>query len=147
MRNLDRYEKDIKELIDNNKVIAIDVINNQVIDCDELDGCNDCLLFNSSCQATSLLKWLLDEYKEPPVLDEVEKKYLESVFKPFKDNIIWVCKHYDKFNKCEEINFKTRFHNTESIDSLPYFDTGTMYRRMKQNKCYSLKELGLFLKK
>ena len=92
-----------------------------------------------------------EEYKEP-VLYEEEKKYLSAVIKPFKDRVCYIqkvettnsdnqfifirLKRYD----CEENERESTKY--EDID-LPYFKANTMYKNMKENKKYSLKELGL----
>ena len=100
---------------------------------------------------TSMLSDDWEEYKEP-VLDEKEKEYLSAVIKPFKDRVCYIqkvkttnldnqfifirVKRYD----CEENERESTEY--EDID-LPYFKENTMYKNMKVDKKYSLKELGL----
>ena len=100
---------------------------------------------------TSMLSDDWEEYKEP-ILDEEEKKYLSAVIKPFKDRVFYIqkvkttnldnqfifirVKRYD----CEENERESTEY--EDID-LPYFKANTMYKNMKGDKKYSLKELGL----
>lgn len=81
------------------------------------------------------------EFKE--VLDAKEKEYLSAVIRPFK-------------NRVKNIH-KVAFANTEYIRieilgvcdgvsdsiSLPLFKKGKMYKGMKRDKKYTLKELGL----
>lgn len=94
--------------------------------------------------ASSTFEWLSEEYKEP-VLNEVEKKYLSAVIKPFKANVTGICKlsivrgFYCIRIYAESISSEIR---TEVID-LPLFEKCTMYKGMETNKKYSLKELGL----
>lgn len=92
-----------------------------------------------------------EEYKED-ILDEKEKEYLRAVIKPFRDRVCFIqkvkttnldnqfifikVKRYD----CEEDEPESTKY--EDID-LPYFKANTMYKGMKGNKKYSLKELGL----
>ena len=79
------------------------------------------------------------------ILDEVERKYLKGVIKPFKKQVNFILKQ-----KCEwsiidnDSEFITIDYNN-SIYSvvLPPFKSGTMYKGMKQNKRYTLKELKL----
>ena len=85
-----------------------------------------------------------EEYKED-ILDEEEKKYLSVVIKPFRDRVCYI-------KKVETTNSDNQFifirvkrydcEDNEDID-LPYFKANTMYKNMKGDKKYSLKELGL----
>ena len=85
-----------------------------------------------------------EEYKEP-ILDEEEKKYLSAVIKPFKDRVCYI-------QKVKTTNLDNQFifirvkrydcEDNEDID-LPYFKANTMYKNMKENKKYTLEELGL----
>ena len=100
---------------------------------------------------TSMLSDDWEEYKEP-ILDEEEKEYLSAVIKPFRDSVCYIqkvettnsdnqfifirLKRYD----CEENEHESTKY--EDID-LPYFKANTMYKNMKGDKKYSLKELGL----
>ncbi len=89
-----------------------------------------------------LRAWLNEDYRKP-VLDEVERKYLSDVIKPFRDkvkfiklpsydclNLIYTCiRMYDKFGG--------------EIVRLPNFKIGTMYKGMGIGREYTLEELGL----
>ena len=76
------------------------------------------------------------EYK-PEILDEVEKRYLRGVIRPFRDKVTYIEKAnvYD----CSFIRIAT---NEEDI-VLPHFKADAMYKGMKTNKAYTLEELGL----
>ena len=79
------------------------------------------------------------------ILDEVEKRYLKSVIKPFRDNIKCVVKHNyiisPSLNKYYEgINIVMK--DTQIIE-FPFFKVDTMYKNMKIDKEYSLEELGI----
>lgn len=87
---------------------------------------------------------------EKPILDDVEKKYLENIIAPFKDKVVYIQKvnsiQKDKQNfESIQIIIDSEYYKYmyESI-SLPYFKKRTMYRGMKSNKNYKLEELGLF---
>lgn len=79
------------------------------------------------------------------VLDEVEKKYLKSIIRPFKDRVEYI----------EKKSIGTLYFIAISIKSiaidcsietiyLPYFEPKSkMYEGMELNKEYTLKELGL----
>ena len=78
------------------------------------------------------------QYRDDELLTPKEKEYLKFVFKPFASDIMCVQK-------------KIRSDNTEYIvartykDSIifPYFTKGTMYKGMKLEVKYTLKELGI----
>lgn len=77
---------------------------------------------------------------EKEILDEVEKKYLSTVIRPFKRRI----KTITKSNKLisDKAYIKIYLKNND-MSCLPDFDTNTMYKGMKADKEYTLKELGL----
>lgn len=77
---------------------------------------------------------------EKEILDEVEKEYLSNVIRPFRDKVeyimevtSWPCvgKEYIKIRLIEEGM------------GLPYFEKGSMYKGMEEEKEYTLEELGL----
>lgn len=79
-----------------------------------------------------------------PILDDTEREYLKTVFKPFSNRIKCVSKQ-----QC-----KVRWKDTEYIyvlmtdpegdkAYLPVFRSGTMYKGMKPNTTYTLEELGI----
>ena len=78
------------------------------------------------------------QFRDDEILIHKEKEYLKFVFKPFASDIMCVQK-------------KIRSDNTEYIvartykDSIifPYFTKGTMYKGMKLEVKYTLKELGI----
>lgn len=78
------------------------------------------------------------EYKEE-ILDEVEKRYLKAVIRPFRDRVTFISKLHTREDK-EFISINLK--NGDYID-LPLFKENTMYKKMIINKDYTLKELGL----
>lgn len=99
-------------------------------------------LFNSNSIATAIKLYhlLIGEYEiEKPILDKVEKRYLENVLRPFKDRVLYV-------KKKNSINKQYLYFGLNSRDYfyLPLFEKDTMYKGMKLEKPYTLKELGLF---
>lgn len=131
MKNIEKYEKEIKNKIKENGTFdcAIKGVRGHV--CDEDFRCTNCGLKS--------LDWLLEEYKEP-ILDDIEKEYLSAVIKPFRKRIKSINKTDYSSNsafisitmdKCEHI-------------LLPVFELKSgMYQRMENNKNYTLEELGL----
>lgn len=75
------------------------------------------------------------------ILDEVEKRYLRGVIRPFKDKVKYI-------EKCKSVTYEddsyicVQIKNSSSI-TLPYFESKTMYKNMEENKEYTLEELGL----
>ena len=75
---------------------------------------------------------------EKEILDDVEKEYLKNVIKPFRNRVNYIskettctCGHYILINLVDD------------YISLPIFKKETMYKGMKADKEYTLKELGL----
>ena len=83
------------------------------------------------------IKWLLEEYEEP-VLDEVERKYLSDVIKPFGHRVSYIVKRLN--GSGYYIAFVV---NNFDVMNLPYFTRNTMYKGMTVGRQYKLKELGL----
>lgn len=87
---------------------------------------------------------MIEEYKEP-VLDEVEKKYLTNLLRPFVKNYdIKIIKETDNYLEKEYLAIKLydRIRCTDTIE-LPYFKPNTMYKGMKSHMVYTLKSLDL----
>lgn len=86
--------------------------------------------------------------KESEILDEKEKEYLSNVIKPFKNRVQNILKETVIQANPFEFKVKQTEHiviqivNDENI-YLPTFKKNTMYKNMKTNKQYTLKELGL----
>ena len=86
-----------------------------------------------------LVKILKGELEiEKPILDDVEKCYLEGVLRPFKDKVKGIKKNQNKYGQWIYIEVK------EDWFGLPYFEKDTMYKGMELDKEYTLQELGLF---
>lgn len=107
------------------------------------------LEYLSSCDhwfsISSTLNCLLNgEYKvvkiPKPVLDDVERKYLAGVIRPFRNRI----KHFYKYpcanGDCEAIAAITK--ECDYLD-FPRFKKGSMYKGMELSRKYSLEELGI----
>ena len=73
----------------------------------------------------------------PQILDDVEKRYLKGVIRPFRDRVQYI-KKID--SACEEY-IHIQLNRDWTI--LPHFRTGTMYKGMKPDHAYTLEELGL----
>lgn len=82
-------------------------------------------------------RWLFEEYEEP-VLDNVERKYLSAVIKPFKDDVDYICKRLNYGGYYIAI-----VSNGSDVMKLPYFPNNKMYKGMELDRRYKLRELGL----
>ncbi len=82
--------------------------------------------------------WLEQEYK-PPILDDVEKAYLSAVIKPFRKDVAYI-------EKCifsmETDYVLISMKNNETVN-LPNFRRKSMYTGMKEDRRYTLEDLGL----
>ena len=98
-----------------------------------------CKGYNCDGCKERVLKWLLEEAEEP-VLDEVERKYLSDVIKPFRKNVSCIRKSKDARKGKNYI--KIEFCDGDRM-FFPYLDDDAMYKGMEVNKAYTLEELGL----
>lgn len=80
---------------------------------------------------------------EQPILDDIEKKYLSNIIKPFRNKVKWIKKYSSPTENFEYIRISYQDHNYSNVLNFPDFEAGTMYRGMKLDKLYTLKELGL----
>lgn len=134
MLNKEKYAKEITELAVKNEIIALK--DNKPISCPEIK-CNDCgRNSKSGCSRHILTEWANSECKED-ILTEKEKAYLSSVIKPFRNEVLDIQK---KSTYCEWILIIMKNH--ERI-CLPFFEEGTMYKGMEENRRYTIEELGL----
>lgn len=91
----------------------------------------------------------------PSILDREEKRYLESIFRPFKDKINYVVKTHYVYKNLDYLivkySYRHRVSGTEQVITrlnnfnLPPFQEGSMYCGMRYDMPYSLSELGLFI--
>ena len=74
------------------------------------------------------------------IFENVEKKYLSAVIKPFRSRVKYIrkCISHDEF----EQRIKIVFYNGY-FTYLPYFKANTMYKGMETDKDYTLKGLVL----
>ena len=134
MKNIEKY-KDI--VLDNIDACSID---------DRLRKMNVsayCEGYNCEECKERVLKWLLEEAKEP-VLDDAERKYLSEVIRPFKNYVTVITKlnHECETGIKQYIRITVNKYMPEYIN-LPYFEENAMYKCMKVRVEYKLKELGL----
>lgn len=130
MKNIEKYKDNIEKHIDVCGLYQdIYKIKNGEYAHDCCGNCDKCY---DSC-----IKWLSEEYKEP-VLDEVERKYLSDVIKPFVHRVSHIVKRMNGSGYYIAIIL-----NNFDVMNLPYFPRNTMYKGMTVGREYKLKELDL----
>lgn len=128
MLNIEKYKDNILNSAQTNiTCCVIDLFHNGVCP----DNCKDC--------KKEAMKWILSEYKEP-ILDDVEKEYLSDVIKPFRKKISCIRKSKDSLKGKNYI--KIEFCDGDCM-FFPNLSNNAMYKGMKLDKKYSLKELDL----
>lgn len=133
MKNIEKYRDVVLENLNNCYLESRlrMLYGKEVVNCSEIH-CGEC--------KERFLKWLLEEYKEQEVLDDVEREYLSAVIKPFRKKVMYISK---------QKNFNTRMEYLrivlfdEDCMYLPHFEENTMYKGMELCKCYKPEELGL----
>lgn len=78
----------------------------------------------------------LEAIVHPQILDDVERRYLSAVIRPFRNDV-------EKIYKTAGGDRERIAFYGKSYFFLPYFDAGTMYKGMKPDHAYTLEELGL----
>lgn len=79
---------------------------------------------------------------KPEILDEVEKRYLSNVIRPFRDRVKTISKFvYSGGNASIDISIDD--NNTGWLIELLPFPKNEMYKGMEDNKKYTIEELGL----
>lgn len=132
--------------------------------------CSDCIFENVNCSRYKMHSWTNDknifsddflnleiEVEQVDILDDVEKRYLKAIIKPFnkvfKNRVKYICKvstinNHNVVYKIKIVvdNIFSDVQGEEII--LPCFKReSNMYSGMELNKCYTLKELGLDYKR
>lgn len=79
---------------------------------------------------------------KPEILDEVEKRYLRGVIRPFRDKVNTIRKTNNEMNSKDNQCIIITFKNDLNMD-FPNFEPNTMYKGMEEYKEYTLEELGL----
>ena len=81
------------------------------------------------------------EVVKQPILDDVERKYLASVIRPFRDKIKYFYKYPCGVNADHEMI--AAICTGYGFLEFPAFEKGTMYKNMEAGMEYSLESLGL----
>lgn len=135
--NLQHYKKELKKMFNENYKEPGNIIFEIRKKIDE--SIKSDRYYSPSTYTDDILEWMAQPYKKP-ILDEVEKKYLSAVIKPFRKKV----KHIAIWDTC---NGSKQFVHIKLYDedctNLPNFKPNAMYKGMELHKEYTLEELGL----
>lgn len=87
--------------------------------------------------------FVIKQEEKKEILDKAEKEYLENLLRPFKNEVETIRKFVHMYTPIAEY-LTIEMKNGLDTFSLPDFKENTMYKGMKRDKHYTLKELGLF---
>lgn len=110
-------------------------------------GYHDCL-YNCISDFESIINRKCFVLVENPILDDMEKNYLGSIIKPFKEKYtaMTITKIATKFHTayiCIALIEKGKEDECHEEIALPYFGRDKMYKGMELDREYTLEELGL----
>ena len=135
MKNIEKYYDAIKQKLQTTDVLNLYCTVNEVRtgqdDCTEMRNCRKCCLKN--------IEWLNQEYKNQ-IIDDVERKYLTAVIKPFRKKISYIRKSKDVSNGKKYIKIELCDGDTMYF---PYLANDEMYKGMKLDRNYTLEEIWL----
>lgn len=133
MLNIEKYKDEILKQVKSGNTFFCAIGN-----VSDINTCHYCEICDKKCEE-KMFNWLLEEHKEP-ILTEEEKAYLSAVIKPFRERIHAIKKAtYDY--KCAEYIY-IYLEGLEYV-TLAGEKKGTTYKGMKEDKKYTLEELGL----
>lgn len=134
MKNIEKYYDEIKQKLQTSSVLNTSCSVFKIRT--GRDDCSDCHC--KECGIKSF-EWLNQEYKNP-ILDDVERKYLSAVIKPFRKKISYI-------RKSKDVSKGKKYIKIELCDGdimyFPYLSNDEMYKGMENDRKYTLEELGL----
>lgn len=151
MKNREYYKDKLHEIACAHDVFAVSKKTGEMAKCADME-CDNCLFDHYIAPSTCYtcreraIEWLEREHIEP-ILDSVEKQYLENVIRPFRKQVTRVCKVYGWYENYAHIRIMIKhplMKNMRAYTDLPFFNVKKMYLGMEPNKEYTLEELGLF---
>lgn len=130
MKNIEKYEEEIKKEIANFRNIPCIVKDLKDGGCGESRNCVTC--------STEMLHWLSQEYKEP-ILSQEGKEFLKQLIAPFISNeIVSVCKNEDL--QILRIDYKIGW---TCYSKKVLGEKWDWFKNLNPEKLYTLEELGL----
>ena len=133
--NLQHYKEELKKMFNENYTEPGNIVFKIKKEIDESIE-TDCYY---SSYTNDILDWMARPYEEK-ILDDVERKYLSDVIRPFRNRVTSIEKRDDIY---EEKQFIIIVVGHKENVNLPYFRKATKYKGMKADKKYTLEELGL----
>ncbi len=132
-----------KSDLKDNHIVVNKKGNKQVWGNKDKDLFNDCLTSKTNDKKTIVEVYEFDKLiwkREEQILDEVEKKYLSDLIRPFRDKVRYIrlINYVNTIKQFISIEIKG-----DSSIYFPLFKKGTMYKGMEVDKNYSLEDLGL----
>lgn len=138
MLNAEKYKERIEELEYKFALCGDELKRCRSIRC---DNCDFNKFDGKPCNLRKI-EWLMEEYKEP-LLTEEEKIIIKDIikaFEPFGKKLSYICKEqWYCHGKCCYLNFK---YGNDNFGTLA-FDGNDLFKGMKEDKAYTLEELGL----
>lgn len=98
--------------------------------------CNDEVPIFQSVGTEDTEPTSIESIVHPQILDDAERRYLSAVIRPFRKDIVEICKKQGKGYEYISFNGEKHFY-------LPFFDAGAMYKGMEPDRWYTLEGLGL----
>lgn len=130
MKNIEKYEEEIKKEIANFRDIPCIVKDLKDGGCGESRNCVTC--------STEMLHWLSQEYKEP-ILSQEGKEFLKQLIAPFISNeIVSVCKNEDL--QILRIDYKIGW---TCYSKKVLGEKWDWFKNLNSEKLYTLEDLGL----
>lgn len=130
MKNIEKFEEEIKKEIANFRNIPCIVKDLKDGGCGESRNCVTC--------STEMLHWLSQEYKEP-ILSQEGKEFLKQLIAPFISNeIVSVCKNEDL--QILRIDYKIGW---TCYSKKVLGEKWDWFKNLNPEKLYTLEELGL----
>lgn len=133
--NLQHYKEELKKMFNENYTEPGNIVFKIKKEIDESIE-TDCYY---SSYTNDILDWMARPYEEK-ILDDVERKYLSDVIRPFRNRVTSIEKRDDIY---EEKQFIIIVVGHKENVNLPYFRKATKYKGMKADKKYTLEDLGL----
>ena len=106
----------------------------------DLKGLKDTISLNKIIKIEEPIYTTVYEKKE--ILDEVEKRYLRDIIRPFRNKVKSIKKTDNYMNGTKNQYITITYKDDYSTD-FPNFRPNTMYKGMEEYKEYTLEELGL----
>lgn len=138
MKNIEKYEEEIKAKLEKNTTLGCVVNKLMGNKCDDFPRCNVCYL--------KVLDWLLQEYEEPKsILAEKEKIIINNILKavePFGAEVQCIAKYRQGDEPTDYyLNFSYKNSN-DSFDTFT-FNGNELFVGMEVDELYTLEDLGL----